>query len=160
MKRTHKLRALGDVAAIVAAAPSVSAAAATLGVDRSSVHRWVTSGKVPHPAGRPRRAPGAVRASTAGQRGSSKGVARRQSSPDGWARDVRQAYDLSTTESCLVDLAAAALTLAHDSTVPAAVRLNASARFAALVKQLDLEDVHSGQAETQPDARAYPRRVS
>jgi hypothetical protein len=156
VKRTHKFKGLGDVAAIVAAAASVSAAAAALGVDRSSVHRWVTSGKVPHPAGRPRRARG-LRAST-GQRASTTGGAR-QSSPDGWARDVRQAYDLTATESVLVDLAAAALTLAHDSGVAAAIRLNASARFAALVKQLDLEDVHSGQAETKPDARPWPRRV-
>ena len=56
----HKLRALGNVAGTIAAAPSIAAAAKALGVDRSSVHRWVTAGKVPRPGGsrRPATAPG------------------------------------------------------------------------------------------------------
>jgi hypothetical protein len=48
-KPTHKLRALGNVADVIAASPSVSAAARTLGVNRSTIHRWITAGKVPTP---------------------------------------------------------------------------------------------------------------
>ena len=51
MKATHKLRALGNVGGTIAAAPSIAEAAKALGVDRSSVHRWVTAGKVPRPGG-------------------------------------------------------------------------------------------------------------
>jgi hypothetical protein len=48
-KPTHKLRALGNVADIISASPSVSAAARTLGVNRSTIHRWIAAGKVPAP---------------------------------------------------------------------------------------------------------------
>jgi hypothetical protein len=51
MKQTHKLKALGDVSAVLATAPSLTAAARSLGVNRSSLHRWITAGKVRQPGG-------------------------------------------------------------------------------------------------------------
>jgi hypothetical protein len=48
-KRTHKLKALGNVTAIIAAASTVAEAANALGVHRSSLTRWIAAGKVPHP---------------------------------------------------------------------------------------------------------------
>lgn len=46
MKGTHKLKALSNVADVLASAPSISAAAKTLGVNRSTIHRWLQGGKV------------------------------------------------------------------------------------------------------------------
>jgi hypothetical protein len=48
-KGSHKLRALGNVEAVIADSPSLSEAARRLGVNRSTVHRWIAAGKVPRP---------------------------------------------------------------------------------------------------------------
>jgi len=54
-KASYKLRSLGDVAAVIARSPSVTAAAQALGVDRGTVHRWIRAGKAPAPGSmRPR----------------------------------------------------------------------------------------------------------
>lgn len=51
MKRTHKFKALGDVAAVIAASTDIRSASLTLGVSWSTVSRWIKSGKVRHPNG-------------------------------------------------------------------------------------------------------------
>jgi excisionase family DNA binding protein len=87
-KASHKLRALGDVAKVIAAAPSVSAAAKQLGVNRSTIHRWIEAGVAGRPSTRRRRRPGH----------------KAPTSPDAWVRWVRRTYDLSPTEITLLAL--------------------------------------------------------
>jgi transposase-like protein len=145
-KRTHKLKALGDVAGVVAAAPSLSAAARQLGVNRSSLHRWMANGKVPRPASRPRGTP----ATDAG------------CSPEHWAVAVRQAYELTATEQRLVDLAVEALTMARDAAKPETVRLAAMGRYQRLVQQLNLETLNGATESAIEDAAgggSWPRPV-
>jgi hypothetical protein len=141
LKGSYKLRALGNVSEIIAAAPSNAAAASQLGVTRSTVYRWVRSGKVQAPARRQRRpaaAPG------------------RHQSPEAWGRSVRRAYELTSTEVTLLDLAVRALTLARDEKVRAEVQLVAMGRFWQLVKALNLETPAVGQIETDK-VRQFPR---
>jgi hypothetical protein len=147
MKRTHKLRGLANVAGIIAAAPSIQAAARQLGVDRSTVHRWIASGKAPRPSVR-------LRPSLSG------GAGPRQS-PEAWARVVRRAYALSATESALLDLAVRALAMARDDSAKAETRLAAMGRYQQLVRQLNLESEDRGETETEAQAqvRPWPRRV-
>jgi len=80
--------------------------------------------------------------------------------PEGWGPAVRQAYELDATETELVSLAESALALARDASLKATDRLAAMARFAQLVRQIDLE-VPDGQTATTRDSRtgAWPRRV-
>ena len=49
MKQTHKRKALGNIAAVVASSATLTEASAKLGVHRSSLHRWIASGQVPRP---------------------------------------------------------------------------------------------------------------
>ena len=149
MKCSYKLRAIGDVAAVVAAAPSVSEAARRLGVDRSTVKRWIAAEKIPRPVGRkPSR-----------RRGVAQGAARAGQSPEAWARAVRRKYDLSDTEQQLVTLARDALALAREPERRAETRLAAMGRYEQLVRDLNLEDDH-GKAETTAAVYTWPRRVN
>jgi hypothetical protein len=45
-KKSYKLRQLGDVDAVIAAAPTVVEAARRLGVDTSTIRRWRAAGKI------------------------------------------------------------------------------------------------------------------
>jgi hypothetical protein len=146
MKRTHKLRAMRNVSATIAASPSVSAAAKALGVDRSTVTRWIATGKVSRPGGRQRAAQGA-----------SEPVALPVSA-DAWAADIRERYALTSTENTLVELGAAALTLALDPKQKPSDRAAASREFRSCVHHLNLEAEPNGEAETSADnVRAFPR---
>jgi excisionase family DNA binding protein len=151
MKQTHKFEALGDVAAVVGRAASVSAAARQLGVERSTVQRWIKAGKISRPS-----TCGAKPAATGGPASRA-----RKQSPESWARWVRRTYDLTATEQTLVDLAERALTLATDATTRAEVRLTATTRYQQLVKQLDLENETDGEVEKAPRGRCitWPRRI-
>ena len=139
-KQTWRLRTMGhDVPAVMASASSLDAAAKTLGVNKSTVFRWVKSGKVP--------APGAKR---------EPGI---PASPQGWAAAVRAAYDLDATEEALVELAEAALAMARDPALTPMARLAAMARFGQIVRQVDLE-VPDGKTQAAGTAsRSWPRRV-
>jgi hypothetical protein len=152
MKRTWVLRSLvGEVGEVMATAPSLAAAAARLGVDRSSVCRWVKAGRIPPPAGRQRRRPPADSVTAA------TGLTDTPVPPAGWAAAVRAAYELNASEAELVRLAETALALAHDAAQPAAVRIQAMRAFSALLRQLDLE-VDDGEVTTaHAPARAWPR---
>jgi hypothetical protein len=138
-KRTWRLRALpGDVSGVVSAASSYKAAAAALGVDKSTVFRWVKAGQVPAPGGKHHVTVPPV--------------------PEGWASAIRGAYDLDATETELVRMAETALALAGDLSLKPTDRLAAMARFQRLVVQLDLE-VPDGEVEKATNPRAWPRRV-
>ena len=144
-KRTWRFRALGiDVGAVMASAPSYEAAAKACGVNKSTIFRWVKSGRVPAP-GRP--APAAA-----------------SSVPlvsEGWAAAMRAAYVFNATEDTYIDLADEALTMARDRSMKPADRLAAMGRFSALVRQINFE-VPDGDIKTTPDTRTrpWPRRVS
>jgi hypothetical protein len=72
-KKTWTLRALDvDVVETMRTAPSLGAAAKGLGVDKSTVFRWVKSKRIPPPGGRRRRV----------------GL---PAAPGGWAAAIRQA---------------------------------------------------------------------
>jgi hypothetical protein len=147
-KKTHKLKAFGDVSAVFARAKSLSAVARTLGVNRSTVHRWITTGKVVRPA---QRRSLDINASDA--------KPTEQQTPAAWARKVRRRYELTPTEQVLVGLAEQALEVAHDATQRPETRLTAMGRYQQLVKQIDLEVESDGKVETPGDARPWPRQV-
>jgi hypothetical protein len=117
-------------------------AAAKLGIDRSTLHRWCEAD--PSLAN--------VRAELGtlviGESAQAASVG-----PDHWAQWVRATYDLSSTEQTLVDLAHRALALARDPQISPAHQLAAMGRFQRLVEQLDLERPPSGKTE---DSR-WPR---
>lgn len=139
MKRTYKFQALGDVAKVVAAAPNLTVAAKQLGVNRSTLHRWLQSGKV--------------------QRASPKaGVtagANPGETPEGWATAVRAVVTLDPTQGVLLDLAAAALSLARSAAETPTIRLAAMGRYQQLVRQLNLS---AAGGQVLPDTKpAAPR---
>ncbi len=148
-KRTHKLKAMADVEAIVASAPSITAAAAQLGVNPSTLFRAMAAGKVARPSAARSRT--AVAAPRSGQ------------SPAAWAKAIRRAYALSSTELQLLVLCVEALTLARDTAAKPEVRLSAMGRYQQLVRQMNLEsgDTADGKVETETAAtiRAFPRRA-
>jgi hypothetical protein len=148
-KRTHKFRAIGgDVAGIVAASPTLTAAARRLGVNRSTIHRWIVDGKAPRPG----------RRRSLQKNGSDAQVLELQT-PAAWAEAVRAAYVLSVTEQTLLRLAERALEMAHDDTQKTETRLAAMARFQTLVRQLDLEVESDGKAEAPADVRSWPKQI-
>jgi hypothetical protein len=111
-----------DIAAAVAAAPSLRKAAQRLGCHVSTVSRLVKAKRVP---GRP----GPKRAPT---------PAAPPADPGSFSEWCHTVFNLNEGERELVGLAQLARDVAHDLTVPAAVRLQAAGRFAALLKQLEL----------------------
>jgi hypothetical protein len=172
MKQTHKFQSLGDAAAVVRAARSITAAARQLGVGRCTIHRWIEAGKVPRPGGRhgiasPKRHVGPARPAAVADLAVGEAVPETTGEPasgdeaSSWARSVRDQYDLTATEQMLVDLAERALTLARDSASRSEVQLAAMARFQQLVRQLNLErELADGDIE-KAKARVvgWPRRV-
>ena len=148
----------------VANAKSLAEAARTIGVNRSTVFRWIQQGKVPAPGTRVR-----VKreVTTRGHLPDNKGpfvptsdveTSLHLPDPKHWAAAVRAKYDLSATENTLVDLGVAALAIAEDKEQRPEVRLAAMGRYAALVKQLNLEsEMEDGAVET---VGRWPRRVS
>jgi len=150
-KRTHKLRAMGDVQAVIDRTPDLTAAARELGVDRSTITRWMQAGK--------------VKAKPAVELKEGKATPPAPTATDwrGWAEAVRDAYVLSPTDHQLVALAARALELAYDVDTKPVVQLMSMARFAALVKQLNLQSASAHANQPQAPAKQFvfqPRAVS
>lgn len=136
VKKTWRLASLmAEAKDVMPTARSLSDAAERLGVDKSTVFRWVKSKKIP-PPGRRAVGPPAV--------------------PEGWAAAVRATYDLDATEAQLLVLAEEALALALDKSLRPADRLSAMTRFARLVRELDLEPP-DGQVETPNVRGPWPR---
>lgn len=147
MKRSHKLKAMGDVQSVIDRSPDLSAAARELGVDRSTITRWLQRGKI------------TARPEVPLVEGKTPPAAPTVTTWSEWAPAVKDAYDLSPTDLQLVTVAAMALEIAYDPTEEKAiVRLAAMARFAALVKQLNLQQ--SAGAGAKPGATAPPRSVA
>jgi hypothetical protein len=146
-KRTHKRRALGDVATVIAAAPSVAAAAKALGVSRQCIYDWIKAGKAPRPGGG-----GPVAPATEPQPALPE-------SADEWAASVRRDYTLSATENLLVSVGHGLLTIALNATEKPADRSTAAGRWLAVLRTLNLEKPDHGEAQTPADVRAFPRRV-
>lgn len=140
-KRTHKLKGLKNVAEVVAASRSLSEAAQKLGVNRSSLHRWMQAGKVPKPEPKTGVAAGAEP----------------DQDPAEWARLVRDLGELDPTRSMLLDLAVAALKMSRDTDCRPETRLSAMGRYQQLVRQLNLDTGASVPAK--PVAPAVPTRV-
>lgn len=152
MKRTHKFKAIdvSQAARVIANAKTLTAAARQLGVNRSTLQRWIAAGKMAGPVAGGRRA----KARHAGRFGSQQ-----------WARAIRQAYELTPADKELLDMAVEARAIARDVGLTAQVRLAAMGRFAALVRQLNLQEASDGDGEVEttetPSASVYrwPRKV-
>src|SRR5262245_46084568 len=150
-KRTWRWRGCtDDVKAVMANAKSYADAAAKLGTDKSTIYRWIRSGKLPRPGGGQRRAMAVAEAVDGPQ------------SAAAWATWVRATFALSATEGALLALAVAALELAQDASQKPEIRLSAAGRFQQLVKQLNFEEEQSGEAATYLNRSNTwpPRRVS
>src|SRR5690348_8263595 len=140
-----------DVVNAMANASSIAEAARTLGVDKGSVSRWVAAGKVP--------APGAVRRRKDAPKTPAADV---ELTPQAWVAALHKRNEFGPAELQLVDLAAIALQLARDETQRPTVRLQASARFAALVAQLNLPAEPAEDTQTHGSTqtfRSFPRRA-
>src|SRR5262245_16210298 len=139
-KRTWRWKALtDDVRQVMATSPSLGAAAARLGVDKSTIFRWVKAGKLPAPSGG-RRHEVAVADAVSGPQTAAE-----------WAQAARETFLLTPTESALVDLGEATLALAKDQTQKVEVRLAAAARFQQITRQLNLDDEDANGEATQTD---------
>jgi len=145
LKRSHKFQSLAGAAGVIAGSASLTAAAQRLGVNRSTLHRWIAAGKVPRPE-RSRR----TRQPAAGP----------SESPESWRHWARASFDLTPVEETLVDLAEQALSMARDQTARPEIRLAATARFQQLVRQLNFEAPIDGKEETTTPVRSWPRRVA
>lgn len=133
MRRTRKWAFVEQEATRLAALGlSPAEIAIHLEVNKSSVTRWIASGKLKVPAKVVSMTP----------------VVARQS-PAEWAKSVREEYALSPTDEQLVTLGEAALSLSRDITAKASVQLNAGARFQSIAKQLDLLPKKGAIAEQQ-----------
>jgi hypothetical protein len=144
VKRTRKWAFVAQEATRLAelGLPS-SDIARRLGVNSSTVRRWVSSGRLARPT--------VVAA-----------VAQVRQSPEEWARDVRATYDLDATDDQLVVMAETALRRALDPLQPASVQLSAMGRFQAIVKQLALVARKAAEAapeepKAKPQARPMRR---
>lgn len=96
-----------------------------IGVNRSSVVRWMQSGKLPRTDGE-----------------STTRAARMQGkpgqTPEEWAATIRQDYQLDATDEQLVALGQWCLEIAKDSNQKPAERFRATERWQAIVRQLAL----------------------
>jgi hypothetical protein len=115
-----------------------------IGVNKSTVTRWVASGKLDMKA--------TIRLSGTGQ------------NPAQWASTVRKDYALDATDEQLVTIAESALAMTLDPSLAAHVRMNAAGRFQAIVRQLSLvtraadTPVETKPAKTAPKIEAAPSR--
>jgi hypothetical protein len=128
MKRTRKWAFVAQEAGRLAAlGKKPSEIARALGLDKSTVTRWISAGKLTrHEAQAP-----AARAVAEG--------AWRDKTAAEWAAIVREDYDLSETDDQMVTLAESALLLSRDPLALPGTRLAAMREFRAQVKQLGLE---------------------
>lgn len=150
MKRTRKWTFVAQEAIRLATLGlSPKEIAKRLGVNRSSVTRWMQSGKLAS-----KRPVKPLKSSN--QR-------RRTKKPSEWAAAVRSDYQLDETDDQLVGLAEQALTLSLDPNVPANTRITAAGRFQAIVRQLALvargEDKPGAVTPPAPEAPPRPEPV-
>jgi len=157
MQRTRKRQHLGTEAIRLAELGlSPTEVAAKLGVNRSTVHRWMVAGHVPDTRD-PRDRPDAVPAVPA--------VDPLTVDATTWAAAIRAAYPLDATDAKLVDLADLALTVAQNAAELPSIRLAAVGRFQSVVKQLatriraTTDDRPPAPVAAPPTARVDPRTL-
>ncbi len=118
-----------------------------LGVNKSTVTRWIKAGKL-----------GSVRkpASMAAAKLEKEAQDGKKTAAQ-WAAAVRKEYALDVTDDQMVSMAESALLVIRDPTSAPQLRLQAMGRFQAIVKQLALvskaTDTGKPDAETRPAAR-------
>ena len=127
---------------------SPGAIAKKLGVDRSTVIRWRSAGKIQRRAAKEKTPKREL------ARASSSAVVVPGQDPAEWAAAVRAEFQLNVTDDRLVTLAARALGLSQTSRAEQ-VRLSATNRFQSLVKQLDLVS-RGAKAEEPPEPAPKP----
>ncbi len=139
MRRTRKWAFVAQEAARLAALNlSPPEIAARLGVNRSTVTRWIADGKLTRSKPRVN---------------TTKLVLQPKQTPAEWAAAVRKEYALDATDDQILMLAEAALGLSLDARVAPHVRMNASGRFQSLVRQLALV-TRGAEVPEQPSAPA------
>lgn len=146
MKRTRKWSYVEQEAKRLSALGlDQSAIAKRLGVNKSTVNRWVAAGKLTVPK--------RLTLSGTGQ------------NPGSWAASVRKDYALDASDDQLVTIGEAALGMALDPSLAAHVRMTAAGRFQAILRQLalvarraDVESERPVKPEPKPEP-VMPRRV-
>jgi len=128
-KRTHKLRALGNVTDVIAKCASVTEAARRLGVSRRAIYDWISAGKVPKPG---------ARLTPASRPGAPADVASDPTTQQSFAEWARATFDLSKAEDELVTLAQLALDIAKNPQITDSIRLQAIGQYRACRRDLRL----------------------
>lgn len=142
MKRTRKWAFVAQEAQRLAALKlSASDIAKRLGVNRSTVGRWMEAGKIARATDKPATA--------------ASGETKPSQAPADWAASVRKAYDLDATDDQLVTIGEQALELSRDVKIAAHIRMTAAGRFQAIVRQLSLV-TRGVEAEADAPAPAVP----
>lgn len=137
MKRTRKWSFVAQEAERLAGLGlSPAEISRQLGVNRSTVNRWMKAGKLTR--GQPRRYSSEV-----------------PTAPVEWAAAVRRDYALDATDEQLVTCAQQALEVSYNMAETSATRMNAMGRFQAIVKQLALVTRHP---EEKPEPEKKPER--
>lgn len=129
-KRSWRRRELGKdrIEEVLRSAKSISEAARTLGVNKSTASRWAKlmgppSGNVVSMPLVPDDEP----------------PPEARTDPEAWAAWIRERYELSATKDQLLSLAVTCLHLANDTGQSASARIQAAGRYQQIVKQLDFE---------------------
>jgi transposase-like protein len=146
-KRTWRRRTIADDAIrdALRQSDSIAAAARQLGVNKSTLSRWVRAEPGLHPSPAvstpAHEVPAAVQPAEA-------------QTPESWKAWVLATFDASPTERVLLDLAVEALDMSRDLLLRPADRLAAAARFQSLIRQLNFPDpeaVNEAQTPARPN---------
>lgn len=112
-----------------------------LGVNHSTVTRWMADGKLPRTGEATPQEVAPIRA-------------RKRQTPAQWADAIRKDYDLDETDDQLVSIGQSALEMSRDKKVPPHVRMTAAGRFQAIVRQLALVTRRAQEQPATPEAPA------
>lgn len=149
MKRTRKWSYIAQEATRLASLKlSPREIARRLGVDKSSVTRWMASGKLPSTA-----APPPVFGTTPPPE-----LSHTTKTPEAWAEAVYRDYALDATDQVLVGLAMEAMRKAQDPSVGVGLRMLAAGRFQTLVRQLALVTKLAAAAPAAAPAKVEPQK--
>jgi hypothetical protein len=156
-KRSWKFRGTDadEAAKVIAAAPSLTAAARTLGVSRDTLHRWFREGLVARPPEKPARQP--RHRSDTGDRSSPVSGGSRYKTFEAWARAK---FNFSRGELETLKSLQLAINVRDDTAATKSERLQAAAMVCRLLRELNLptEDEIDGDAEENPPV-PFPRAV-
>lgn len=150
MKRTRKLAyTIQDARRLAKLGLKPAQIAKRIDVDRSTVSRWISSGKLTIEEAKVRAV--AIHASNT-------------QTPADWAKSIREEFDLDVTDDQLVTLAEEQLALSRDVDCSVRERLAAGAEYLKTLRQLNLPGkaaavAASAQPATTTAAPAKPRIV-